>query len=218
MNKQTLFVVFIFVFLFAGPVLYADEFQNPIKKDFPTNQGNFFISGAVEYSRYHNHSTDSPRAAFKASLGIIMFTDIGIAMRLSYNKSLSEERRFTDFEIGPQLLWFIGGTMHREKIKGSIYHYLGLTAFGRFREDYHSLTVPDRPYVKSDISYVPYNNDGFGYGLTFGFGAGISNSSMLFFEANASIADDHSGPGTDLIIEGMELNTDLGLVLYHFIM
>ncbi len=209
MKKQTLFVVFIFVFLFAGPGLFAQEFPNPVSHDFPTNQGNFFFSGGVEYSRYYDHSADSPRAAFKTSLGIMMFTDIGIAMRLSYNKSLSEERHFTDFEIGPQLLWFIGGTMHRDKIKGSIYHYLGLTAFGRFRQDYYNLTVPEPQYVKSAISYVPYNNDGFGYGLTFGFGAGISNSSVLFFEANASL-------GTDRTDQNPEFNTDLGIVLYHF--
>jgi len=109
------------------------------------------------------------------------------------------------------LLWFIGGTMHRDKIKGSIYHYLGLTTFGRFREDHHSLIVPDEPYVKSTVSYYQYNNDSFGYGLTFGFGAGISNSSVLFFEANIEVGDDGTG-------QNAEMNTDLGLVLYHFIM
>ena len=200
MNKSVLFFGLVFIILLSHSNTMADG--------FPTKQGNAFISIGMDYSHYFDYDDDQ-RATFRGAFGVMMFTDIAVGIRAAFNRRLFKYRDFSDIEIGPQLIWFVGGTMHRKKIVGSIYHYFGISVFERFRTKHSRQWISVDSFAESGATYYPGNYQGMGYQLSFGLGAGVSNSSVLFGEFSLSGANDEykSSPNG---------NTGIGLVLYHY--
>ena len=174
-------------------------------QDFPTNTGSFLLSGSFTFSSAGGdlYEFDGDRMMliqFDPSFSYFVIPGLALGGKLMFEKASQGDYGTTAWGIGPQLLFFIGGTQPKDSFKGTIYPFIGASFI----------------YTKSTITYMgeDFSISGTMINLGGGLNFMLSNSVGLIMTTNYEI--DNMTPEDGESMSGNQFNIGVGIVAFLY--
>ena len=172
-------------------------------QDFPTNTGSFLLSGSFMFSSaggdlYEYGNERMMLMQFDPSFNYFVFPGLALGGKFMFEKASQGDYGTTTWGIGPQLLFFIGGTQPKDSFRGTIYPFIGASFI----------------YVRSTYAVGDFSISGTMINLGGGLNFMLSNSVGLIMETNYEI--DNMTPEGGESVSGNKFNIGLGFVAFLY--
>jgi hypothetical protein len=137
---------------------------------------------------------------FNPSFNYFVFPGLALGGKFMFDKTSQGDYGTTAWGIGPQLVFFIGGTQPKDSFRGTIYPFIATSLI----------------YAKSTISFMDEDFSISGTMINLGGGLNfmLSNSVGLIMETSYEI--DNMTPEDEESISGNKFNIGLGIVAFLY--
>jgi hypothetical protein len=157
--------------------------------DFPTDAGSVVLRGGFSYINASEGagSQDTKSYNMSAIAGYFLIPDISLGAWLHFQKTSSGAKYSSEWGIGPQFTWFIGGKIHKPDLHGDILPYIGM---GISRLDEVS-----RKYFcdLQGCRYAKVKETSLAMKFTFGISVMFTNTAGVYGEMERRLEGDENG-------------------------